>query len=138
VPTKQDYELLLAFRVALRQFNRWAEALAEDEGLTHNQHQLLVAIKGHREAEAPTVGDLAGYLLLQPHSAVELIDRAEAAGLVRRVPDSRDARMVRVRLTSHGGRIVSRLTPAVLERLSELSFTLALLVEGTKAEMACP
>jgi DNA-binding MarR family transcriptional regulator len=80
--TRQDFRRLLEFRVALREFQRWSEDQAEAAGLTHVQHQLLVAIKGHPGNQPPAVGDLAGYLLLRPHSTVELIDRAEAAGLV--------------------------------------------------------
>ena len=96
--TRQDFERLLEFRVTLRRFHRWSEDQAQAEGLTHVQHQLLVAIKGHR-ATAPPVGDLAGDLLLRPHSTVELVDRAEAAGLLERSPDADDGRVVRVRLT---------------------------------------
>jgi MarR family protein len=52
------------------------------------QHQLLVAIKGHPGTKPPSVGQIADYLLLQSHSAVGLVDRAEAAGFVRpaRIP----------------------------------------------------
>jgi len=96
---------VLAFRTSLRRFQRWSEDEARAAGLTHVQHQLLVAIKGHPGTSAPTVGDLAGYLLLRPHSAVELVDRAEAAGLVRRVPDAADARVVRVELTNRGDQL---------------------------------
>jgi hypothetical protein len=85
--TRQDFERLLEFRVTLRRFQRWSEDQAQAEGLTHVQHQLLVAIKGHHGKLPPTMGDLAGYLLLRPHSTVELVDRAEAAGLVERTPD---------------------------------------------------
>ena len=74
------------------------------------QHQLLVAIKGHPGDKPPTVGDLADYLLLRPHSAVELVDRAETAGMVQRIPDQDDGRVVRVRLTAAGDRIVGQLT----------------------------
>ena len=98
--TQKDFERLLEFRVTLRRFQRWSEDQAQAEGLTHVQHQLLVAVKGHRGTMPPTVGDLAGYLLLRPHSTVELVDRAEAAGLVERTPDSDDGRVVRVRLTT--------------------------------------
>src|SRR5205807_10254237 len=101
-PSRQDFENLLSFRIALRRFQRWSEDQATAAGLTHVQHQLLVAIKGHPGNELPAVGDLAGYLLLRPHSTVELIDRAEAAGLVERVPDASDGRVVRVRLTKDG------------------------------------
>jgi DNA-binding MarR family transcriptional regulator len=126
--TRQDFERLLEFRVTLRRFNRWSEDQAQAAGLTHVQHQLLVAIKGHHESRPPTVGDLAGYLMLRPHSTVELVDRAEAAGLVERTPDADDGRVVRVRLTGAGDRILNKLTRAHLERLHELAAVLDELV----------
>jgi DNA-binding MarR family transcriptional regulator len=119
--TRHDFERLLDFRIALRRFQRWSEDQAQAEGLTHVQHQLLVAIKGHPGGTPPTVGDLAGYLLLRPHSTVELVDRAEAAGLVQRMPDLEDGRVVRVRLTEAGDSVLQRLTRAHLERLHELA-----------------
>jgi DNA-binding MarR family transcriptional regulator len=122
--TRQDFQRLLEFRVALREFQRWSEDQAEAAGVTHVQHQLLVAIKGHLGNQPPAVGDLAGYLLLRPHSTVELIDRAEAAGLVERVPDGNDGRVVRVRLTKDGDRTVHRLARAHLDRLHELATVL--------------
>jgi len=123
-PARTDFERLLGFRVALRQFERWSESRAREVGLTHVQHQLLVAIKGHPGPDPPAVGDLAGYMLLRPHSAVELIDRAEAAGLVKRVPDTTDRRVVRVRLTDSGDQILQELTRAHLERLHSLAAVL--------------
>jgi DNA-binding MarR family transcriptional regulator len=134
--TQRDFERLLEFRVTLRRFERWSEDQAQTAGLTHVQHQLLVAIKGHPGGIPPTVGDLAGYLLLRPHSTVELIDRAEAAGLVERVPDTQDGRVVRVRLTPAGERILRELTPAHLDRLHELATVLDELV--TKHAAASP
>lgn len=122
--TQQDFERLLEFRVSLRRFQRWSEDQAKAAGLTHVQHQLLVAIKGHQGTSPPTVGDLAGYLLLRPHSAVELVNRAEAAGLVERTPDPQDGRVVRVRLTRQGEEILQRLTRAHLDRLHELAAVL--------------
>ena len=122
--SQQDFERLLEFRVTLRRFQRWSEDQARAAGLTHVQHQLLVAIKGHRGAQPPTVGDLAGYLLLRPHSTVELVDRAEAAGLVERTPDAGDGRVVRVRLTGAGEAILQQLTRAHLDQLHELAVVL--------------
>ena len=126
--TQQDFERLLEFRVTLRRFQRWSEDQAQEAGLTQVQHQLLVAIKGHPGAKPPAVGDLAGYLLQRPHSTVELIDRAEAAGLVQRMPDADDGRVVRVRLTAAGERVLRKLTRAHLERLRELATVLDELV----------
>ena len=69
--TQQDFERLLEFRVSLRRFQHWSEEQAQAAGLPHAQHQLLAAIKGRPGDRPPTVGDLAGYLLLRPHHAVQ-------------------------------------------------------------------
>jgi DNA-binding MarR family transcriptional regulator len=126
--TDRDFQKLLEFRVALRRFQRWSEDQARAAGLTHVQHQLLVAIKGHPGQDPPTVGDLAEYMLLRPHSTVELVDRAEAAGLVRREPDPADGRVVRVRLTARGDGILRELTEAHLVQLHDLAAVLDQLV----------
>lgn len=121
---QQDFEKLLEFRVALRRFQRWSEDQAQAAGLTPAQHQLLVAIKGQRRGQPPTIGDLADHLLLRPHSTVELVDRAEAAGLVERGSDPDDGRVTRVRLTAAGERAMRELTRPHLERLRELAAVL--------------
>ncbi len=128
--TRDDFEHLLAFRTSLRRFQRWSEDQAKAAGLTHVQHQLLVAVKGHPGGLPPTVSELADYLLLRHHSTVELVNRAEAAGLVRRIADMRDARLVRVRLTARGERILAQLTPAHLVELHSLAGVLDELVSG--------
>lgn len=131
-PTQRDYEHLLAFRTRLREFQHWSEVQAHAAGLTHVQHQLLVAVKGHPGDQPPAVGDLAGYLLLRPHSAVELVNRTAAAGFVRRVADPDDGRVVRVMLTARGERSLAELTPAHVRELHHLAEMLnALLNEPT-------
>jgi DNA-binding MarR family transcriptional regulator len=95
---QRDYERLLAFRTGLRRFLSWSGQQAEAAGITPAQHQLLLAVRGHPDPRGPTVGEIAGYLLVRHHSAVELIDRAVVAGLVSRQTDSADARTVRVAL----------------------------------------
>src|SRR3954465_8526840 len=108
----RDYQALLEFRTALRRFNHWSEQQAKAVGLTHAQHQLLLAVKGHVGPEAPTIGDVADHLLLRHHSAVELVDRVQAGGFVERQRDTNDARIVRLQLTPKG--------EACLEQLSTL------------------
>jgi DNA-binding MarR family transcriptional regulator len=135
-PGPEDFERLLAFRVSLRRFQHWSESEARAAGLTHVQHQLLVAIKGHPGGRPPAISDLAGYLLLRHHSAVELVDRAELAGLVRRRPDPEDARIVRVTLTRKGDRLVTILTAAHLAKLDSLAAALNELTAGGR--MALP
>src|SRR5690348_6125016 len=136
--TRQDFQRLLEFRVALREFQRWSEDQAQAAGLTHVQHQLLVAIKGHRGRIPPTVGDIAGYLLLKPHSTVELIDRAEAAGLVLRTSDPDDGRLVRVRLSEQGDKVLNKLTLAHLARLHDLAAVLDKLVASADRKSQSP
>jgi DNA-binding MarR family transcriptional regulator len=119
-----DYEQLLRFRTGLRRFLRWSEAAATAAGLTPAQHQLLLAIRGHAGRAEPTIGDVADALLLRHHSAVGLVDRAEAAGLVRRHVDRDDARVVRLTLTAAGSRRLANLTDAHLDELAVLSSTL--------------
>jgi len=135
-PTREDFEHLLAFRVSLRRFQHWSEDQARAAGLTHVQHQLLVAVKGHAGAAPPAVGDLAGYLLVRHHSVVELVDRAAAAGLVRRTSDPQDARIVRVRLTPKGDRLVTALTEAHLAELHHLAAALNELAPGAQRPAA--
>jgi DNA-binding MarR family transcriptional regulator len=113
-----DYERLLAFRDGLRRFVHWSEDQAKSVGLTGPQHQLLLTIRGH--GRPPSVGEVASHLLLRHHSAVELVDRAVAAGLVERTGDPDDQRVVRLRLTAAGEAKVAALAAAHLEELSRL------------------
>ena len=134
--TRSDFENLLAFRTSLRRFLYWSQTQAHAAGLTPAQHQLLVAIKGHPGEQPPTIGDLAGYLLLRHHSAVELVDRAAAAGVVQRCPDPADGRVTRVGLTADGESRLARLAPAHLDELRQLAPVLDQLVSGWAAHTA--
>ncbi|MFN2606710.1 MAG: MarR family winged helix-turn-helix transcriptional regulator [Acidimicrobiales bacterium] len=115
-----DYSRLLDFRDGLRRFLHWSGERAGEAGLTPAQHQLLLAVRAHDGAGHPTVGDVADHLLLRHHSAVGLVDRAEAAGLVARSTDPADHRVVRVRLTALGSRRLAALTALHVEELRRL------------------
>jgi len=114
----EDFARLLAFRDGLRRFLRWSEEQARAVGLTAAQHQLLLAIRGH--GGRPSIRDVADHLLLRHHSVVELVDRAVAAGLIERVGDDDDQRVVRLQLTGAGEQRVEALAGAHLEELSRL------------------
>lgn len=116
-----DYQRLLALRTGLRRFLHWSERQAHAAGLTPAQHQLLLAVRGHPDPRGPTVGDAAEYLLLRHHSAVELVDRAEAAGLVVRRRDVGDHRVVRLQLTDAGAARLEALSALHLEELARLA-----------------
>jgi DNA-binding MarR family transcriptional regulator len=120
-PHDADYQTLLELRTGLRRFLRWSEQQAEAAGLTPAQHQLLLAIRGHPDPQDPTIGDVAGYLLLRHHSTVGLVDRAERAGLVVRRRDPANHSMVRLRLTPTGSQQLEALSELHLEELSHLA-----------------
>jgi DNA-binding MarR family transcriptional regulator len=119
--TDVEYRRLLDFRTGIRRFIHWSDEQAVAIGLTPAQHQLLLAIRGHDGPIGPTVGDVAKYLLLRHHSAVGLVDRAEAAGFVARHTDPDDQRVVRLRLTQLGSRRLRQLSTLHSEELSRLA-----------------
>jgi DNA-binding MarR family transcriptional regulator len=115
-----DYAALLAFRTGLRRFLAWSAQQAKAAGITPSQHQLLLAIRGSGDPSGPAISDVAEVLLLRHHSAVELVDRAEAAGLVLRRSDAHDARLVRLALTPLGARRLAMLAALHREELVRL------------------
>lgn len=124
------YRRLLALRTGLRRFQRWSEAQARAAGLTPAQHQLLLAVRGHVDPRGPKVGDVADQLLLRHHSTVGLVDRAEAAGLLRRISDDDDHRVVRLQLTPKGEDRLAALSALHIEELRRLARQLPDLWEG--------
>jgi DNA-binding MarR family transcriptional regulator len=118
--SQADFEHLLELRTGLRRFLHWSERQARAAGLTPAKHQLLLAIRGHDDPLGPTIGDLADYLVLRHHSAVGLVDRAEADGLVRRSRDPCSKSVVRVTLTEAGTQRLEALSEAHVRELAEL------------------
>jgi DNA-binding MarR family transcriptional regulator len=106
-----EYKALAQFRFALRVFLRFSETAARDAGVTPSQHQLLLAIRGFPSG-APAITDVAEWLQLKHHSAVELVDRAVEAGLVERQTDDEDRRRQRLVLTRRGARVLGSLSTA--------------------------
>jgi len=120
-PKDADYRRLLEFRTGLRRFLRWSEEQAEAAGITPQQHQLMLAIRGDNDPRGPTISAVAAYLVSKHHSVVELVDRAEAAGLVRRIQDAGDHRVVRLALTRSGEHILEKLGALTVAELSRLA-----------------
>jgi DNA-binding MarR family transcriptional regulator len=124
------YRRLLTLRTGLRRFEHWSAAQAKSAGLTPTQHQLLLAVRGHVDPRGPRVGDVADHLLLRHHSVVGLVDRAEAAGLLRRVRDDEDHRVVRLQLTPTGEERLATLSALHVEELRRLASQLPDLWRG--------
>lgn len=119
VSEEPEYARLAEFRKALRAFLRWSEDAAKSVGLTTMQHQLLLAIRGR--GGAPTIGEIADDLMLRHHSTGELINRAEAAGLVARSQDAGDRRQTRITTTGAGNKVLRRLSEQHLDEIRRLA-----------------
>jgi DNA-binding MarR family transcriptional regulator len=117
---KAQYETLASFRYALRQFIRFSEEAAQAAGITPQQHQALLAIKGFPGRDHVTVSELAERLQLRHHSAVGLIDRLVAEKLVARAPSAADRRQVLVRLTVRGETVLEKLSAAHSRQLKRM------------------
>jgi DNA-binding MarR family transcriptional regulator len=129
--TNRDYHSLAEFRHLIRRFVRFSEQAARAAGLEPKQHQLLLALKGLPTDVRPRIAELAERLQIQHHSAVELVNRLESAGFVRRQRGAEDRREVLLHVTSHGERVLQQLSlehreelrsqgPALLESLQHL------------------
>jgi DNA-binding MarR family transcriptional regulator len=110
-----DYEALATFRYAMRKFLRFSKrVLAAEAGLTPEKYEALLALKAYGRARGITITDLSERLQVRHHTAVSLVDKLAAVGLVRREQDTRDRRRVYVRLTAEGSRVLAKV--AVLHR----------------------
>jgi DNA-binding MarR family transcriptional regulator len=108
--TSSDYQALAELRYQLRRFLHFSEQAARNMGLEPQQHQLMLALTGLPAGARPTIGTLAERLQIQHHSAVELVNRLSAGGLVRRSRTGEDRRQVLLRLTPKGEKILRELS----------------------------
>jgi len=104
-----DYRALAGFRFQIRKFLRFSEQAVRTAGLEPGQYQVLLAIKGMPEGVRPRIRELANQMQIQHHSAVELIDRLESGGYVRRERAQDDRREVLLALTLKGERVLGEL-----------------------------
>ena len=119
-----DYEALARFRYELRKFQAFSKIAADKTGLTPQQHQALLSIRGFSSRDPVSVGDLADSLLIRHHTAVELVDRMTKLGLLSRIVDETDGRRVLVKLTKEGERRLRELSRIHLQELRAIGPTL--------------
>ncbi|HWE78148.1 MAG TPA: MarR family transcriptional regulator [Pseudolabrys sp.] len=129
-----DYERLAEFRYLLRQFMIFSEDAAGQAGLTAQQHQALLAIKGFGRDKPLTTGELAERLGIRHHSAVGLIDRLLSKSLVRRQSGAEDRRQVLLTLTPKAETMLARLSAAHRDELRRLAPLLQTLLTHFKPE----
>ena len=119
--TNEDIRTLADLRLVLRQFQSFSERAAEARGLTTQQYQALLAIKGEHSDTPITVTLLAQRLLIKHNSAVGLVDRMAELGLVVRRPSERDRRSVMVEITARGESVFKRLAIAHRRELQRIA-----------------
>jgi DNA-binding MarR family transcriptional regulator len=112
-----EYRALAELRYRIRHFLSEGDAAARAAGLEPQQYLLLLMIRGLPSGEQATIRTLAERLALKHHSAVELIDRLEAHGYVRRSRGRDDRRRVLVSLRPRGERLLERVAR---QRINEL------------------
>lgn len=117
---KAEYEAIASFRYAIRRYLRFSEQAARAAGITPQQHQLMLAIKGFPNRERATISELADRLQMRQHSMVGLVDRTEAQGLVRREQGAVDRRQVFVSLTPSGEEMLRRLISQHRRELADM------------------
>lgn len=105
-----DYRLLSAFRYEVRKFLAFSERVARDTGVEPQQHQFLLALRGLPEGARPTIGTVAERLCVQHHTAVALVDKLEAHGLLQRARNPADKREVLLSLTPDGELLLRKLS----------------------------
>jgi DNA-binding MarR family transcriptional regulator len=96
---------LAELRLTLLRFERASDAIVRRCGLTPRQHLLLLTLEG-RHGGVASIGTLADELGLAQSTVTELADRSEAKGIVRRVSSRHDGRVVLVRSTAEGRRLL--------------------------------
>ena len=115
--TDREYRALAELRYRIRRFLQEGDAAALQAGLEPQQYLLLLAIRGLPDGQEATIRPLAERLSLRHHSTVELIDRMEARGYVRRTRGREDRRQVLVSLQPRGEKLLEQM---VEQRIIEL------------------
>jgi DNA-binding MarR family transcriptional regulator len=107
--TLSDYQALAEFRYQIRKFLHFSEQAVQEAGLERGQYQLMLAIKGMPEGVRPRIRELANRMQVQHHSTVELINRLERGGYVKRERAQDDRREVLLALTPKGEKVLGEL-----------------------------
>jgi DNA-binding MarR family transcriptional regulator len=140
--TQAQYRALAEFRYQVRRFLRHMEEHNRKLGIQPQQYQLVLAVQGLPDSQAPTIGRLAERMQLNHNSMVELVDRCERRGLLRRVRGISDRRQVTLSVTAEGRALLRQLGNAARQELSKsgpaLVDSVLHLTRGTKAARRKP
>jgi DNA-binding MarR family transcriptional regulator len=116
-PVPSDYQMIAAWRAALREFMATSKTILKRHGVTSMQYQTLLAIRISEEPEGMSMNGLAAHLGIRHNSAVGLINRLESNGHVRRVRSQRDRRVAHLQITPAGETCLQELADAHRQEL---------------------
>ena len=119
-------QTLAEFRYQLRRFLHFSESAALEAGLHPQQHQLLLQVAGAPSGAIVNIAYVADRLGLKHNSAVELVNRCEAEGLLERFLDPEDKRRAILFVTRKGKRVLDRLSENHAQELNDAAPRLAL------------
>jgi DNA-binding MarR family transcriptional regulator len=122
--TEAEYVALAEFRFQLRRFMRNMEEEVRQLHANPQQYQLVLAIKGLPKSEVPSISCLAERMQLNHNSMVELVDRCEESGLVRRMRSGADRRQVTLSITTEGELLLKKLGSAARNELKSIGHQL--------------
>ena len=120
--TNRELENLsvILWRKVYQTYTRFKNAVDQtlsEYGLTMEQYLLLVTIKSY--GSPMRITDIAGWLERSTNSISMLVDRMVKAGLLRRVRDRSDRRVVNVSLTSKAEKALELANPSFWEFLQQ-------------------
>lgn len=115
--TNAQYVALAEFRYQLRQYLRHMEEQARANGNHPQQYQLLLAITGLPKPMVPTISALAERMQMNHNSMVELVNRCEKRGLIRRTRSMEDRRQVTLSVTAKGEMVLRQQASASRQEL---------------------
>lgn len=106
--SKEEFSTLSDFRYRLRCFVRFSEDITRKLGITNLQYLLLLHVKGYKDREWATIGELAERLQTPHNGVVSLASRCEKLGLIYRQRGTVDKREVQIYLTPEGDKLVKK------------------------------
>ena len=101
--------------------------------LEPGEFDVLTTLRRAGSSQGMTAGAFLSASLVTAGAITNRIDRMEAKGLVERVPDAADRRLVRIKLTDRGARLVDGMLAEHMRHYSQL---LEPLDDDTKAVVA--
>jgi DNA-binding MarR family transcriptional regulator len=132
--SESEFRALAELRYQIRKFVQDGDVTARKAGLEPQQYLLLLALRGLPLGSETSIRTLAERLALQHHSAVELVDRMEEHGYVKRTRSTKDRRQVLVSLQSRGEKLLQKVAQKRLIELrsngQELVKTISALLES--------